>query len=175
MVRRELGLSSGRPLVLVTMGGLGGSELVAAAAALKTMKGVDFALPGTAGQMIKDGNLLLLPANSGLYHPDLVGASDVVIGKVGYSTLAEVYQAGCVYGYIQRPNFPESAKLVEFIEQEMHGMDCSDAYHMHCLPELVPQLLQLGQQEGHRPNGASEVARFIVSSIASYYGIAETT
>jgi hypothetical protein len=31
-------------------------------------------------------NLVLLPHHSGFYHPDLVNASDAVIGKVGYST-----------------------------------------------------------------------------------------
>ena len=50
-----------------------------------------------------------------------MNASDAVVGKVGYSTLAEVYQAGVPFGYVVRSNFRESAPMGAFIEKEMPG------------------------------------------------------
>jgi UDP-N-acetylglucosamine:LPS N-acetylglucosamine transferase len=70
--------------------------------------------------------VILLPHRSDFFHPDLVNAADVVIGKAGYSTIAEVYQAGVPFGYVPRPNFREMPPLIAFIEKEMSGM-CIDA------------------------------------------------
>jgi len=82
---------------------------------------VTFIVPGGAQDIEAKGNLRLLPHRSGFFHPDLVHASDGVIGKVGYSTLAEVFQAGVPFGYIARPDFRESPCLASFIEEKMPG------------------------------------------------------
>lgn len=63
-----------------------------------------------------------LPYHSNFYHPELVKASNVVIGKVGYSTLAEIYNAGVAFGYIATSDFPESRVLVSFIRERMNGV-----------------------------------------------------
>ena len=48
--------------------------------------------------------------------------ADAVVGKVGYSTLAEVYHAGVPFGYVMRSNFRESEPMAAFIEKEMQGV-----------------------------------------------------
>ncbi len=68
-----------------------------------------FVVPGASFEQLGNGekhqNIIFLPQNSAFYHPDLVNASDAVIGKVGYSTLAEVFHAGVPYGFITRSEF----------------------------------------------------------------------
>ena len=64
-----------------------------------------------------DGHIIRLPAQSAFYHPDLIHAADVVVGKLGYSTLAEVWAAGVPFGYVVRPQFPESGPLEAWAQQ----------------------------------------------------------
>jgi len=108
------------------------------------------------------GQVIYLGKSSGFYHPDLINASDAVIGKVGYSTLAEIYQAGVPYGYIARPRFRESAPLVAFIEQHMVGLPISEAEFMAGQwLERLPDLLALPRQTAPKINGAMAVATMI--------------
>ena len=133
-IRRLLQVSEEDSLVLVTMGGVQGTRLP-----LDRMAGRDhcFILPGQGvEEIIKEDNLRLLPPDSGIYHPDLVAACDAVVGKVGYSTLAEVYQAGLPFGYICRPGFRESSALAEFIDREMASMEITALQFQDRLPSL---------------------------------------
>ncbi len=66
-------------------------------------------------------NCILIPVNASMYHPDLVAAVNVVVGKVGYSTLAETFNAGVAYGYLPRKHFRESLPLVDFITSSMNA------------------------------------------------------
>lgn len=59
-------------------------------------------------------NLLRAPHSPDLFQPDLIDDCDAVIGKVGYSTLAEVYHTGAPFGYISLPSFVESEVLKEY-------------------------------------------------------------
>lgn len=49
-------------------------------------------------------NLRFLAHDAPWYFPDLV-AADLVVGKTGYSTVAEAFQGQTAYGYVQRPDF----------------------------------------------------------------------
>ena len=60
-----------------------------------------------------------LPHHSPVYHPDLVRAADVVVGKLGYSTVAEAYAAGTRFAYLPRPAFRESAVLEQFVRENL--------------------------------------------------------
>ena len=79
-------------MVVVTMGGVGWQD-----DALQATLGRDdpwVVIPGSP-QRAQRGRLIHLPAQSEFYHPDLIHAADVVVGKLGYSTLAEAWAAGC--------------------------------------------------------------------------------
>jgi hypothetical protein len=92
-----------------------------------------------------------------------VNACDGVIGKVGYSTVAEIYYAGVPFGYISRARFRESPSLISFIADQMHGLPIEeDAFYdgrwLSCLDELLafPRITRRG------PRGSEQVARFVL-------------
>ena len=72
---------------------------------------------------VRKGNIIFLPANSGFHYPDIVRASDVVVGKVGYGTLAECWSANIPILGCYRDDFRESEKLEDFARQHL----CSES------------------------------------------------
>jgi UDP:flavonoid glycosyltransferase YjiC (YdhE family) len=108
-IRRQFEIPSGKKVVLITMGGI--TEQYTFLDALKSQNDVYFIILGDFQSVKLCGNLILLPHPTQLYHPDLVNASDAVIGKIGYGTLAEVYWAGVPFGYISRPNFLADSRI----------------------------------------------------------------
>jgi UDP-N-acetylglucosamine:LPS N-acetylglucosamine transferase len=108
--------------------------------------------------------VVLLPHRSEFFHPDLVYAADAVVGKVGYSTVSEVYAAGIPFGYILREDFREAPALAAYIEQHIPGFQIEQApftagQWLACLPQLLalPRAMRQG------PNGADQVAQFVLS------------
>ena len=64
-------------------------------------------------------NVILLPVHSPVFVPDLIAASDVIVGKLGYSTVAEAWSTGCRYMFVPRPAFPESPYLATFVREHL--------------------------------------------------------
>lgn len=159
-LRRQLQIGDTETAVLVTMGGIAGTPLP-----LDEMSELEqcFIVPGASGDEVEiRGNLRLLPLNSSLYHPDLVAACDAVVGKVGYSTLAEIYQAGIPWGWIGRPGFRESSPLAAFIRQEMASIEITEQeFGIHDWLGKVTQLCSLRSDGAGRRNGADEAAAFL--------------
>ena len=129
-VRQALGVSEEADLALVTMGGIPWhrattSPRVATAHNVSTSLGpvtrIDGVASGTAGLFVvmasdsptieRQGSVIWLPHRSGFYHPDLVAAADVIVAKLGYSTVAETATSGRGLAYVPRPDFPESPHL----------------------------------------------------------------
>ncbi len=163
-LQAKLGLPSPAKMVLLTMGGVGWDYT--SLDQLANHPEVHFVIPGGSQQLERRRNLVLLPNHTSFFHPDLINAADVVIGKVGYSTLAEVYQAGAPYGYIPRPYFRESALLAGYIKSHMYGLaiagsEFADGSWLARLPAL------LAMPRINRPTtgGAEQVARFILERI----------
>jgi hypothetical protein len=159
-IRKALAIPTHGKAVLITMGGVSASHPY-----LKNLEKRDdvcFIIPGASEDVRRHGNQLLLPQRSRFFHPDLVQASDAVIGKVGYSTLAEVFRAGVPFGYIERPDFRESSCLVSFIEQEMKGVCIQqESFDSAGWVSRIDELLALPRSIPPVPNGASEIARFL--------------
>jgi UDP:flavonoid glycosyltransferase YjiC (YdhE family) len=101
-IRQRLGLLTDRNVVLITIGGI--PQSYDFLQKLKKLQEIKFVMPGAGPEIKIRDNLIILPHQSDFYHPDLVNACDAVIGKVGYSTLAEVYHAGVPFGYVARSN-----------------------------------------------------------------------
>lgn len=110
-------------LVLVTMGG-GNPQQIAPDAMLDSPD-TTYVVTGAQGATAQQANIWWLAGDTTVYHPDLVAAADIVVGKVGYSTLAEVYQARSLFGYVARPAFPESAPLINFIRKHLSSKEIS--------------------------------------------------
>lgn len=170
-VRRRLGIGEDRQLVLVTMGGHVENHRFLDALQQFGDR-VHFVVPGTRPELSRkgrtDGNITQLPHRSDYYHPDLVHAADAVVGKAGYSTVAEVYDAGVPFGYVLNPEFAESDVLAEFIDAEMQGLsitigDFVSGRWLDRLPELLalPKPFRKG-----RANGAAAIADHLCGWIA---------
>ncbi len=160
-IRRELLVSVEEKLVLLTMGGVEGDEY--AVAPLMEANGFIFVLGGQGNRVECSGNLRYVPKQSDVYHPDLVAASDLVVGKAGYSTLAEVYAAGVPFAYISRETFRESAVLTEFIRREMGGTELAGVeLQTGSWVERLDELSARQPARESRENGAVTVARIIV-------------
>lgn len=120
-VRRELGLDPARPLVLLTMGGV--AWRYANLDRLGSRPDLNFAvLAGVAAAERRD-NVLLLPDRSPVPVSDLVAGADVVVGKLGYSTVVEAWAAGTRYAFVRRPDFPESPVLEAFVRETLPAVE----------------------------------------------------
>ena len=159
--RAALGVPPRRPLVLVTMGGIPHGGF--AVAPLAALPGVAFVLAGGAAKLRRIGNVLLLPHRSGFHHPDLVAAADAVVGKIGYSTLAEACRAGVPFGFVPRSGFRESAVLARWLLGQGRGLRIDPAaFASGAWVRRVPALLELGRTRARFTDGASEAAALIL-------------
>ncbi len=160
-VRDHLGISEQVPMVLITMGGI--PKHHGFIGQLARQNEVFFVAPGAATDFQALENVILLPHRSDFFHPDLVNAADAVVGKVGYSTLAEVYHAQIPYGYIKRTRFQESEILSEYVENHMTGFSIDErVFEDGDWILRVPELLDLPPVSKEKPNGAEEAADFVL-------------
>jgi hypothetical protein len=121
-----------------------------------------FVIPGGSQSIVVRENLRLLPKRSDFFHPDLINASDAVIGKAGYSTIAEVYHAGVPFGYVTRSHFRESEALADYIKGNLNGVALGeDGFQDGDWIRYLPGLLSLPRIQRKEPNGAGHAARFI--------------
>lgn len=164
--RQRLGISESAKMVLVTMGGV--PEKGNALKDLTLPGDVYFVAPGGSNALEFSDNLITLPHHSTFFHPDLINAADAVVGKVGYSTLAEVYHGGIPFGYIKRPHFRESEILGAYIERHMNGLPIEEEiFRTGEWISNVPRLLGMSRIRRKGPNGATQVAEFVCTGCAS--------
>ncbi len=163
-VRARLGVGESVPLILVTLGGV--PTHYPFLSALAGYRDACFVIPGAGDTHSREGNLILLPHNSGFYHPDLSGAADVVICKLGYSTVAEVYQAGVPMGYVARAHFAESGPLRAFARAHMPGLEIAEQdFDSGAWLEHLPELLALARVRRSEANGSDAVAGFVLNEV----------
>ena len=159
-IRRKLRLSDSGKVVMITAGGA--PKNYEFMDSLKKLADTHFIIPGTVKTESIQDNLILLPENSAYFHPDLINASDAVIGKVGYGTISEIYQAGVPFGYCARSHYRESKPLVDFIENNMSGFAVSESeFYSGNWAARLNDLLALPREERNTSNGARQVAEFI--------------
>lgn len=160
-IRAQLGVAEATPLALLTMGGI--APQYAFLDALRRLQDVVFVAPGAGPDWERHGNLIRLPHHSPLYHPDLVAASDAVVGKLGYSTLAEVFHAGVPYGFLRRPGFRESDELAHYAAAHLPGVEvAAEAFEAGAWETFLPPLLAQPRRTVTAPNGADQIAAFIL-------------
>jgi len=159
-VRKGLGLSETAKMVLITTGGI--KQNYNFLNELKRLPDIHFVMPGAGPKMKIQDNCFILPHRSDYFHPDLVNASDAVVGKVGYSTLAEVYHAGVPFGYVMRSDFRESGPMAAFIEKEMQGVYLKESdFSSGRWTDRLQDLLNLNRVQRRLTNGAEPIGRFI--------------
>jgi UDP:flavonoid glycosyltransferase YjiC (YdhE family) len=162
-IRARLGIPPRARVVLITMGGIPHQHVFLDR--LAQIQSVHFIIPGNGCRADKRGNLILLPHRSEFYHPDLVNASNAIIGKAGYSTVAEAYHAGVPFGYISRARFREAATMAKFIHAEMGGFEISIAdFESGRWVTQLDDLLALPRVTRCESNGADQTAQFILAA-----------
>jgi len=165
-VRRRLGVPEHEPMVLLSMGGAEWDY--GRLGELERQKRAWIVVPGGGRTARRRGRLLVLPFHSEFYHPDLVAASDLVVGKLGYSTVAEAYHAGAAFAYVARPRFPESPVLASFVNQHMNAMEIEESV-FRCgrwLQQIEP-LLAVSRRPPNEANGADVAANAILDLLST--------
>jgi hypothetical protein len=114
----SLGIPADEPMIVVSMGGVPWNY--DDFTDFDHLDGAWVVVPGgTERNAHRRGRFLMLPFHTDYYHPDLVAASDLVVSKLGYSTVAEAYCSGTALAYVGRPRFPESPMLARWVEEHM--------------------------------------------------------
>ena len=166
MVRSLLGLSPATKMVFISMGGTPHSlpdlQILA-----RHYSDITFVIAGHYPTRIVPPNIRLLPINAPVFHPDLIRSANVVIGKVGYSTIAEVYQAGVPFGYFSRPEDPEMDPLLAFLKEKIHGIHLKNSEYQTSawLDHLEPLLSMPRIDRSRERNGADQCADAIAQLI----------
>ncbi len=159
-IRQQLQIPEHIQSVLVSMGGV--KTRYDFLDQLEKMRDIIFILPHDVPEIGYEKNLRILPHHSPFFHPDLVAAADAVIGKLGYSTLAEIYHAGKPYGFIERDFFRESKPLARFVLNEMNGIRfTSEAFIQGNWLKQVKDLLNYPIIERNEMNGSARAAEII--------------
>ena len=172
-VREALGVSDSKPLVLISMGGV--TTRYRFTELLEKMPRVVFVLPNDVPRASRKGDIISLPHHSAFYHPDLVNAADLVIGKIGYSTLAEVGHAGKPFGYINRKESVESLVLVNYAERHVKGRAISEAnFASGRWIEMLDSLLELKSSVPAFPDDADRMAMLVLETASEMTAIAST-
>ncbi len=168
MMRQRLFCAPHQHLVLLTMGGLGGlglqTEQRAAVAPLLRQRNTVFVLAGCSPENEFSENLRFLAQDGPWYHPDLVAAADLVVGKTGYSTVAEAYQANTAFTTLPRPGFREASLLEAFIDK--HLLSWKTELDALVSGAWLDQLARLPETKPKWPlpvNGADQIADFLLS------------
>jgi hypothetical protein len=159
-VRRRLGISEEDKMILVSMGGI--PDRHAFLSRLPEKLEWHLVVAGADTTHSPRQRVRLLSTLAEFFHPDLVAAADVLVGKAGYGTVAEAYSCGIPFGYIKRPRSPESTVLESFIDRHLSSMAIPAAsYASGEWIRKVPDLLRLPRGEQGNANGADDVANYI--------------
>ncbi len=111
--------------------------------------------------------VLRASAASEFFHPDLIQAADVVVGKLGYSTLAEVYNAGAPIAYLPRPRFAESPKLEAWVRERLSCRRLAPAdLETPAWLEKARELFDAPRRAPGRADGADEVASLVLEIVS---------
>lgn len=158
-VKKSLGVGA-RKLVMVSLGG--NQHAMPQWSNLADHPDLFFLLAGQPQTRVLAENCLALSRKAPYYHPDLIGAAELVVCKSGYSTVAECLQGGTRILCIDRPDFAESAVLSSFVRLRLEGAILSEEqFHNGTWLAGLPELLRLPGPKPARENGATAVATFL--------------
>ncbi|PKO07510.1 MAG: hypothetical protein CVU41_02120 [Chloroflexi bacterium HGW-Chloroflexi-3] len=160
-IRRQLRLSDEDLLVLVTMGGIPidhhNGNIFLSTGNLKFLFPVN-----NPNAIIDNENIIFLSHNHPYFHPDLVNASDLVIGKLGYSTVVEVYSHAKPFLFIGKKNFRESSVLEKFVREEIISdeIEVNNLFSLHTLNK-IQNLISTTKTKNQPINGADQIVNII--------------
>lgn len=159
-VRKSIGAGT-RKIVLVSLGGI--EFALPCWQQLDQMADCFFVLAGQPKNCLLTPNCLAISRHSHLYHPDLIGAADLVVFKSGYSTAAECLQTGTRAVCITRPTFGESRVLDRYIRENLDGtlLD-EETFLAGTWIDQLPELLTRPRLQPATQNGADCIADLLL-------------
>ena len=163
-IRKKLGCDRASKLIILTTGGITKELLLSEK--LKVYKNYTFILSGDFKITSRDQNIISLPMSSSIHYPDLVNASNLVVGKVGYGTLAECWATETPLIGCFRNNFRESEVLRKFVKQNIQHKEISidDFESMNWVSDIqnILSVKSFGVQKANT-NGVSLAANHIIN------------
>ncbi len=162
VIRAEIA-EPNQKIILISMGGI--TLEMPFVGRLKQFPGYLFILAGQKEDGFLGDNVRLLGPASTLYHPDLIKASDLLICKSGYSTIAECLQTRTPICCVARNTFAESEVLEKYVTEEMNGAVID--VQSFLTGDWLDNLERLTRNVRCAPgvNGAEQAAEFIQSLI----------
>jgi len=162
-VRRDLGLDTDAPAVVVTLGGI--PQPLAFVDRMRAASDVTFLVTGAAVTRT-EGNVHLYDNDTRIYMPDFVRAADAVVAKLGYSTVAEVWREGRPLGWIARSDFREVGPLGAWVAGRLPGFEIEPTeFASGRWLDRLPDLLSMEPPTPGTEGGAERVARFVVEEV----------
>lgn len=164
-VRRQFGIAHDERLILVSLGGF--QYPLERFAVENQAKNVRYLILGQRASW-RHGQVTSLSAEDYVYLPDIVAASDALVTKLGYSTLAEAWMCDTPVAYVSRPAFAENAILEPFVEESMCALRLAreELDDGRWMPRVVNELL-LARSRVQRVSGALRAAHCIVEWLAA--------
>ncbi|MEK7991805.1 MAG: hypothetical protein VSS52_012415 [Thiotrichaceae bacterium] len=160
-VRAKLNIPNQAKVVLLALGNMVDMQYLPKKT--NTNEILYFIVTGSFKEIKCEGNIIFIPQYNYLFYVDILNASDVVIAKAGYSTIAEVYFTGISFGYVTRQNFAEMKVLCEFAHQFIPSMEILESEFQSTLwLEKVLGLLHFKKIERKQENGAKQIAQYII-------------
>lgn len=159
-LREEAGLAPEERVVVLTMGGYG--EEMPFLGRLAEMRDVTFLVTGSPATRVS-GNLRMYDNATRLYMPHLVRMADAVVGKLGYSTVAEVWAEGRPAAWVTRHDFRETGPLMSWAAARIPGFEIPAAeFAAGAWVAALPALLDLPRPEPAALGGADQVVDHLV-------------
>jgi L-arabinokinase len=113
VVRGKYGIPSSAIVVLFGFGGHSMSDL-SLSSMLLPQDWICLVLQGEGVQMPSEH---FIPLSRNIFVPDILAASDVMLGKLGYGTVSECLSSKTPLVYVQRDGWPEELPLKELMEK----------------------------------------------------------
>jgi hypothetical protein len=160
--RKDLGIPGNKPYVYISLGGIESDfhvpeELISDDFFVVCLTNTKTPITGR--------HVLQLPHHSEFHTQDLLAASSLVIGKPGYSTVAELVLAGLPFFYLPRPDFPECQYLENFVHENVtYRILDQDEFDTGNWVKYVPDYLGM-KKENPPENEVFQVADFILDRI----------
>lgn len=164
-IRERLGIPSCNKMGLISMGGIPQNyDIHQLSSFIDT--NVSLVIPGNFEKAIFSDTITILPHHSDFYHPDLVHAADFMIGKTGYSTIAEVRSAGIPFAYISRKNFRESEVTASYLQNFSNTIEISqENFDKYQLQDAIEFLTSSKNIEKQISNGSISASKFIIEKL----------
>lgn len=159
-LNRRLKLSPGEKLVLISMGGIAGRMPIES---WPHIDGVHWLVQQSWQATHPDAvDIESLPMN----FSDLLASSDALICKPGYGSFVEAACSGIPILYVNRPDWPESPALAEWLQQ--HNL-CREiprqALERGGISEELKSIWSEPQPERVSPDGAAQVVDWLMCKL----------